>query len=184
MREALLRVILLSLPLAFPFGGLALAQSQSLGSTMDMFIFPAEGQDSSQQSKDEAACYEWAVGNTGVDPFSLAKQAEADQQQAQADMQAAEQAGRGAGASGAVRGAAAGALIGEIANDDASEGAAWGAAAGAVRGRRQGRAAQQQAQAQAAAQAEQREGATEQQLANFKNAFSVCLEAKEYMVKY
>ncbi len=180
MREALSKLILVSLALAFPFGGLALAQSQSLGSTMDMFIFPAEGQDSSQQSKDEAACYEWAVGNTGVDPFSLAKQSEADQQQAQAEIQAAEQAGRGAGASGAVRGAAAGALIGEIANDDASEGAAWGAAAGAVRGRRQGRAAQQQAQAQA----EQREGATEQQLANFKNAFSVCLEAKEYMVKY
>ena len=43
---------------------------------------------------------------------------------------------------------------------------------------------QQQAQQQASAQAEQREVATEQQLANFKNAFSVCLEAKEYMVKY
>ncbi len=184
MREALLKLILVSLALVFPLGNLVQAQSQSLGSTMDMFIFPAEGQDSSQQSKDEAACYEWAVGNTGVDPFSLAKQAEADQQQAQAEMQAAQQAGRGAGASSAVRGAAAGALIGEIANDDASEGAAWGAAAGAVRGRRQGRAAQQQAQTQAAAQAEQREGATEQQLANFKNAFSVCLEAKEYMVKY
>jgi len=178
MREALLRVILVCPPLAFPFGSLALAQSQSLGSTMDMFIFPAQGQDSSQQSKDEAACYEWAVGNTAVDPFSLAKQEEANQQQAQAEMQAAQQAGRGAGASSAVRGAAAGALIGEIANDDAGEGAAWGAAAGAIRGRRQGRAAQQQAQA------EQREEATEQQLVNFKNAFSVCLEAKEYMVKY
>lgn len=56
MREALLRVILLSLALAFPFGSLALAQSQSLGSTMDVFVFPAQGQDSSQQSKDEAAC--------------------------------------------------------------------------------------------------------------------------------
>jgi hypothetical protein len=53
-----------------------------------------------------------------------------------------------------------------------------------VRGRRQGRAAQQQAQQQAAAQSEDREQATEQQLANFKNAFSVCLEAKDYMVKY
>jgi hypothetical protein len=119
MREALLRVILLSLPPAFPFGSLALARSQSLGSTMDMFIFPAQGQDSSQQSKDEAACYEWAVGNAGVDPFSLAKQEEANQQQAQA-----------------------------------------------------------------AAQAEQREEAAEQQLVNFTNAFSVCLEAKEYRVKY
>jgi len=170
--------------LILPLGSLALAQSQSLGSTMDVYVFPAEGQDSGQQSKDEAACYEWAVGNTGSDPFDLAKQEQADQQQAQADMQAASQTGQRSGARGALRGAAAGALIGEIANDDASEGAAWGAAAGAVRGRRQGRQAQQQAQQQAAAQAEQQEGATEQQLANFKKAFSVCLEAKEYMVKY
>ena len=184
MREVSRKVLLVGLALAFPLGNLALAQSQSLGSTMDVFIFPAQGQDSSQQSKDEAACYEWAVGNTGSDPFDLSKQKEADAQQAQADQQAAEQAGQGAGARGAVRGAAAGALIGEIANDDASEGAAWGAAAGVVRGRRQGRAAQQQSQEQASAQAEQREGATAQQLANFKNAFSVCLEAKEYMVKY
>ena len=160
------------------------AQSQSLGSTMEVYVFPAEGQDTSQQSKDEAACYEWAVGNTGTDPFDLAKQEQSDQQQAQADQQAAQQAGQGSGARGAVRGAAAGALIGEIANDDASEGAAWGAAAGVVRGRRQGRQSQEQAKQQADAQAEQREGATEQQLANFKNAFSVCLEAKEYMVKY
>ncbi len=182
MRAVSSKLILLGLALTLP--GVSVAQTQSLGSTMDVFIFPAEGQDASQQSQDEAACYEWAVGNTGTDPFELAKQEQADAQQAQANQQAAQQAGGGSGARGAVRGAAAGALIGEIANDDASEGAAWGAAAGMVRGRRQGRAAQQQAQQQAAAQAEQQAGATEEQLANFKNAFSVCLEAKEYMVKY
>lgn len=178
MRAIFATVIAVAAPLA------VYAQSQSLGSTMDVYVFPAEGQDSSQQSRDEAACYEWAVGNTGSDPFDLAKQEQADGQQAQAEQQAAKQAGQGSGARGAVRGAAAGALIGEIANDDASEGAAWGAAAGAIRGRRQGRQAQQQAQQQAAAQAEDREEATEQQLTNFKKAFSVCLEAKEYMVKY
>ena len=160
------------------------AQGQSIASTMNVYVFPAEGQEPSQQSKDEAECYEWATGNTGVDPFSLADQKEQDQQQAEADMQAAQQTGQGAGARGAVRGAAAGALIGEIANDDASEGAAWGAAAGAVHGRRSARRAQQEAQQQAAAQAEQREQATAQELENFKNAFSVCLEAKKYMVKY
>ena len=160
------------------------AQDKSLSSTMDVFVFPKEGQDTSQQSQDEVACYEWAVGNAGVDPFELSKQKEGDQQQAQAEQQAAQEAGRGAGARGAVRGAAAGALIGEIANDDASEGAAWGAAAGAIRGRRMGREAQAQAQQQAAAQAEQREQATAEQMENFKKAFSVCLEAKDYMVKY
>ena len=161
---------------AFSVGLIATANAQgkSLSSTMEVYVFPTEGQDASQQSKDEAECYEWAVGNAGADPFELAKQKEADQQQA----------GQGSGARGAIRGAAAGALIGEIANDDASEGAAWGAAAGAIRGRRMGREAQAQAQHQAAAQSEQREQATEEQMANFKKAFSVCLEAKNYMVKY
>jgi len=176
------RLFLILSAIALPFS--ANAQTQSLGSTMDVFVFPGKGQEASQQSQDEAACYEWAVGNTGTDPFELAKKAESDEQQAQAEQQAAQQSGQGSGARGAVRGAAAGALIGEIANDDASEGAAWGAAAGAIRGRRQGRAAQQQAQQQVAEQSEQREGATEEQLSNFKKAFSVCLEAKEYMVKY
>jgi hypothetical protein len=165
-------------------GGVAHAQGKSLASTMDVYVFPTEGQDSAKQSTDEAECYEWAVSNAGVDPFDLGKQEESNEQQAQAEKEAAKSAGQGSGARGAVRGAAAGALIGEIANDDASEGAAWGAAAGAIRGRRMGREAQAQAQQQAAAQAEQREQATEEQMANFKKAFSVCLEAKSYMVKY
>jgi len=184
MKEVMSKAVVLSLVLAFPVSSLAQAPAPTLAATMEMYVFPSSGQDASKQSIDESECYNWAVSNVGTDPFALEKQAQADAQQAQANQQAAAQAGTGSGARGAVRGAAAGALIGEIANDDASEGAAWGAAAGMVRGRRQGRAAQQQAQQQAAAQAEQQEGATEQQLANFKNAFSVCLEAKEYMVKY
>ena len=88
-----------------------LAQNQSLSSTMEVFVFPKEGQDAAKQSKDEVECYEWAVGNVGTDPFDLSKQKEADQQQAQAEQQAAQQTGQGAGARGAVRGAAAGAPI-------------------------------------------------------------------------
>ncbi len=184
MKFALSTQLALGLTLATSFGNMAKAEGQSLGSTLDVYIFPAKGQESSQQSQDEAECYEWATGNTGVDPFDLAKQEQADQQQAQADQQAAEQAGKGAGAKGAVRGAAAGAVIGEIADDDASKGAAVGATAGVVHGRRKGKQAQQQAQQQAAAEAQQREAATDKELVNFKNAFGVCLEAKEYMVKY
>jgi hypothetical protein len=164
--------------------GLVAAQGQSLGATMDVYVFPAKGQETSQQSMDEASCYEWAVSNTSSDPFELSKQEQANEERAQQEQAAAQNTGQGAGARGALRGAAAGALIGEIANDDAGEGAAWGAAAGAVHGRRSARRAQQQAQAQAAQQAEEREEATAEQLENFKKAFSVCLEAKEYMVKY
>jgi outer membrane lipoprotein SlyB len=157
---------------------------QTLASAIDVYVFPAEGQDSSQQSKDESVCYNWAVDNTGNDPFDLAKQSETDQQQAQADMEAAGQSQRGAGRRTAVRGAAAGAVIGEIASDDAGKGAAYGAAAGAVAGRRRSRAAQQQAQAQIAAEAQQNEEITTHQTENFKKAFSACMEAKDYTVKY
>ena len=62
---------------------IANAESRSLSSTMAVYVFPTEGQDASQQSKDEAECYEWAVGNAGVDPFELTEQKESDQKQAQ-----------------------------------------------------------------------------------------------------
>ena len=177
-RICLLTIIFLVVPVG------AHAQQKSLSSTLEMYAFPEEGQDSAQQSKDEAACYEWAVGNTGSDRFELTKQESADAQQSQAEKKQAQQVGQGAGAKGAIGGASAGAVIGEIANDDASEGAAGGAAVGAVAARRRGRAAQQQAQVQAEQQSEQREQATAEQMDNFKKAFSVCLEAKDYMVKY
>ena len=175
-------VLFIAAALVIPMG--AHAQQKSISSTLDMYAFPTEGQDSAQQSKDESACYEWAVGNTGSDPFEVSKQQAADAQQSQAEKQQAQQVGQGAGARGAVGGAAAGALIGEIVDDDASKGAAYGAAIGAISARRRGRAAHQQAEAQAEQQAEQREQVTAEQMDNFKKAFSVCLEAKDYMVKY
>jgi hypothetical protein len=157
---------------------------KTLAATMNVYVFPTTGQTPELQSQDEAACYGWAVQNTGTDPFELAKQAEQQRQQAEQQSQQAQQVGQGAGAVGAVKGAAAGALIGEIADDDPGKGAAYGAAAGAIRGRRRGRAAQQQATAEVEAQAQHAQQATKEQMENFKKAFSVCLEAKEYMVKF
>jgi hypothetical protein len=160
------------------------AQQKSLSSTLGVYVFPNGGQDASTQSKDEGECYNWAVKEAGVDPFQLADQAKAQQAQAQANAEAAKSAGSGARAGGALKGAAAGALIGEIASDDAGEGAAIGAAAGVVAGGARKRGAQRQAQAQAEAQTQQVQAATQQQMDAFKKAFSVCLEAKKYMVKY
>ena len=157
---------------------------KSLAATMNIYVFPNGGQAPDQQSKDEGECYNWAVQNTGTDPFQLAKQSEQQAQQTEQAKAQAQQAGKGAGAGGAVKGAAAGALIGEIASDDAGEGAAIGAAAGLVAGRRKARKAQGQATQQAEAQGQQAQQATAEQMANFKKAFSVCLEAKKYMVKY
>jgi hypothetical protein len=157
---------------------------KTLAATMNVYVFPSDGQDALHQGKDEADCYNWAVQNTGTDPFALAKQAEQIQQQGQAAQAQAAQKGKGSGAKGAVAGAAVGALIGEIADDKGGEGAAIGAAAGIIGGRRHARRSQQQASAQASAQTSQAMAANEQQVTNFKKAFSVCLEAKKYLVKY
>jgi hypothetical protein len=159
------------------------ASGKTLAATMEVYAFPTKGQSPETQSTDEAACYDYAAKSTGTDPFTLQKQSQQQAQQTEAQKQQAAQAGKGAGVKGAVGGAAAGALIGEIASDDAGEGAAIGAAAGAVHGRRKAKRAQSAATEQAEAQGQQAQQATAAQMDNFKKAFSVCLEAKNYMVK-
>jgi hypothetical protein len=156
----------------------------SLASTLEMYVFPSGGQPAAQQSQDESDCYQWAVDNSGVDPFEAEKAAQAQAQQAEATEQQAAAAGRGAGARGALGGAAAGALIGEIADDDAGKGAAYGAAAGAIVSRRGAKRQSQQVQQQAEQQAAQAATQSQAQIGNFKKAFSVCLEGKGYLVKY
>ena len=180
------RITILGIGVALAAGaiGTASAQQKSLASTLNVYVFPSEGQKPEQQSKDESACYDWAVQNAGVDPFQAQKQAEQNAAQAEQAKQQAAQAGKGAGVKGAAGGAAAGALIGEIASDDAGEGAAIGAAAGAIHGRRKAKRAGAAATQQVEAQSQQVQQATAQQIDNFKKAFTACLEGKKYMVKY
>jgi hypothetical protein len=169
--------------------GIAHAQTappsgKTLAATMNVYVFPSAGQPPEKQSKEEAECYNWATSNTGSDPFALSKQQAAQQQQTQQQVQQAQAASQGAGAKGALGGAAAGALIGEVANGDASQGAAWGAALGAVGARRHAKEKSEQATASAQQSGASKQQATAEQIENFKKAFSVCLEAKQYMVKY
>jgi uncharacterized protein YcfJ len=182
------RISLIAAVIVIVGAPLAVAQDapaqKSLSSTMNVYVFPSEGQSASEQSQAEAECYNWAVQNTGTDPFDLAKQAQQQEQQAAAAKEQTKDVGKGAGAQGAVGGAAAGALIGGIASDDAGKGAAYGAAAGVLIGRRRGKQAQAQAEQQVEQQSQKAQSATAEQLENFKKAFSVCLEAKDYMVKY
>jgi hypothetical protein len=159
-----------------------LAQQKSLSQTLNVSAFPQTGQSAQQQSQDEAACYQWAVQNTGTDPFELQKKAQAQQQQtAQATAQA-QAAGEGQGVKTGAKGAAAGALIGGIAGD-AGTGAAIGATVGVVAGRQKKKQAEAQAQ-QAQAQGAQAQQATAAQMTNFKKAFCACLEGKKYIAKY
>ena len=74
---------------------------KTLAATMNVYVFPTEGQDSGQQSKDEAECYNWAVQNTETDPFELQAKNEQAKQQAEQTKQQAAQATQGAGAKGA-----------------------------------------------------------------------------------
>ncbi len=179
------RLILITFLIALPFSsGIAQESGKTLASTLDVFVFPTEGQAADQQSKDEAECYSWATSNTGSDPFELEKQSAQQARQTEQQVAQAKSVTQGSAVKGAVRGAAAGAVIGEIADDDASQGAKYGAAAGAIAGRRRSRAASEQAQQQATEQGAAQQQATAEQVGNFKKAFSVCLEAKDYMVKY
>ena len=98
MKKILAVSILISL-VALP---LALAQQKSLSSTLNVYVFPTEGQDAEQQSKDEAECYGWAVQNTGKDPFELQKKAAEQEQQTAEAKEQAQDVGKGAGAAGAV----------------------------------------------------------------------------------
>jgi hypothetical protein len=160
------------------------APQKTLAATLNVYVFPTKGQTPAQQSTEEAECYQWAVQNTGSDPFALQKQAEQAAQQTAQQKQQVQQSGQGAGVKGAVGGAAVGAVIGEMSDGNANKGAAYGAAAGAVVARRRTKAAKAEATQQVEQQGQQVQQATAEQIANFKMAFSVCLEAKAYMVKF
>ena len=156
--------------------------TKSLAATLNVYAFPGAGQASTQQAQDESDCYKWAEQETGNDPFQLDKQAAQQQQQAAQQAQQAQQVTAGAGAKGALGGAAGGAAIGAIAGD-AGKGAAIGAGVGllANRARTQSKAQQSQQQAQ---QSQAAAKATTAQITDFKKAFSACLEAKKYTVKF
>lgn len=120
------------------------------------FVYPAKGQSPEKQKSDEAACYQWAVQQTGFDP---AKPPPAPAQPT--------------GPTGArVRGAAAGATVGAITGNDRSD----AAVAGAV-----GAASAQRGQKRQQAKAEQQQ--TSQQQGAFQKARGVCLEGRGYTVK-
>lgn len=157
---------------------------KSLAATMNVYVFPDAGQPATQQSKDESECYQWAVSNTGVDPFELEKQNARAAQNTEAARQQAAQAGKGTTAKGTLGGAAAGALIGGIADGNWGKGAAIGAGVGLVGGNIRSRQKDKAATAEVEAQAQQNQQVSQAQLDNFKKAFSVCLESKKYLVKY
>jgi hypothetical protein len=184
MKSTIISIFALTLAATAAHAQAPASGQHSLAGTLDIYVFPSKGQSATQQSEDEASCYQWAVSNTGSDPFAAQKQQAADAQQAQADQAAIAQAGAGAGARGAVGGAAAGALIGGLADGDVGKGAAWGAGIGMIASRRHAHREQAQASSEVASASQQAQQSTQAQIDNFKKAFSACMEGKNYIAKY
>jgi hypothetical protein len=132
-----------------------------------MIVYPAKGQSAEQQQKDEFACHQWAVQQTGYDPTRTQ----------QAPQQQTTQSGRPV-AKGAAGGALVGAGIGSL-SGKAGRGMAIGAGVGALAGgarRRQ----QERQQAEAAQQAQSTQQA---QIDRYNKAKQACLEGRGYTVK-
>jgi hypothetical protein len=159
------------------------AAGQTIAAALSVYAFPANGQSSAQQSKDQGACYTWAVSTTGVDPFHASQQAQQQQQLAAQQAQSVQQGEQGAGVTGAAGGAAGGALIGAIAGD-AGKGAAIGAAVGFFGRRIRAREREEEAEQQQSWQTQTAQQNFGAQMNSFKKAFSACLEAHKYTVEY
>jgi hypothetical protein len=146
---------------------LLLASGLASVAAAQQFVYPAKGQSPQQQKSDEAACYTWAVQQTGFDPAKPPPP-----QAAAAPPTTATGTTPGAG----VRGAARGAVVGEIVGGEAGAGAAAGAVAARSQSRRQNAAAAGQAQ-------QQQQAASSQQQAAFAKARAACLEGRGYTVR-
>ena len=118
------------------------------------YVYPAKGQSTEQQQKDEWECHQWAVQQTGFDPSQPVEQS----------------VPRHSAMGGAARGAAVGAVGGAIggnAGEEAAIGAAVGGLATVMRDRRANEA-QQQAYSGASA--------------NYDHAYGACLTGRGYTV--
>jgi hypothetical protein len=137
--------------------------------SLGVFVYPRNNQPQAVQQKDEGECYGWARQQTGIDPAAPPENASTQNKKVPP----------GGAVKGAAGGAAGGAAIGAIAGDT-GEGAAVGATVGAMRGRRAQKKAEKQAEQQAKANTQ---AAQKSRMDTFRNAFSACMDARQYSVK-
>ncbi len=156
---------------------LTIAGGQASG--QELIVYPAKGQSQQQMERDKFDCYSWAKQQSGFDPM----QTQAPTQPSPS--QPPPGASPGSVVRGGAGGAALGAAVGGIAGgwSGAGKGAAIGALTGGVFGGLRSRSQNQQA-AQAQQQyAAQQSAQYRQKQDTYNRAYSVCLEAKGYMVK-
>jgi len=126
--------------------------------------YPAKGQSTAQQNKDEGECQVWAKNKTGVDPAVVAA--------TPAPQETGPAVGGGERLRGAARGALGGAAIGAIAGDT-GKGAGIGAAAGTLAG---GHRARENQKARNAASQQAQSG----RMDTFYRAYSACMSGRGY----
>lgn len=144
MKQVMISIAMASLPFA------AAAQGP--------IVYPAKGQSSATQNKDEGECYAWAKKSTGIDPTAVASAPPSQQ---------GGSTGGGERMRGAARGALGGAAIGAIAGD-----AGTGAGAGAVAGTMVG-----------GHRARQNQAARGQQTADaYNRAYAACMSGRGYTI--
>lgn len=151
------------------------ANAPSLARQLGMYVFPAKGQTTTQQNTDEAACYNWAAAQTGINPMGPPPNADSAAKAWEAKASSETQ---GAAVVGGARGAAAGTAIGAIAGNT-GEGAAIGAVVGGLAAHRARRELKQEAAVYGAQAAKQKQ---QQQDAEFVKAMTACLTGKGYTV--
>jgi hypothetical protein len=137
-------------------------------------IYPAGGQDTDQQMRDQLDSYNWATQQTGWDPY---KAHDVLVEKGYAAEQTADQA-QGGAVRGAARGALAGVAIGAIAGD-AGKGAAIGAVAGGLTGGMRSRRQRQAAQNSA----DQAIQAFQDSFAHWDKYYVASMEGRGYTVK-
>ena len=155
----------------------------SVSRDLGLHAYPARNQAAAQQQKDEVECYRWAAQDSGFNPLAAV-----GEQPAPAPPAATQNGPSTAGgaAKGAVAGAAAGALIGAIAGDTgkgAGIGAGTGLLGGVLIAKHKQKEAHKEADAEPARQQAAAKAETQRKLEGFKKAYSVCMEAKSYVVK-
>jgi hypothetical protein len=148
------------------------AQQPSVATSLGLFVYPSGGQPIEQQNKDEQECYAWARQTTAIDPQNPPS--------GQRPPAATQEDTAQAAARGAVGTAARGVLLANATDNDWEQVAAAGLMIGASRGAKSAR--QRNAQAQQEAAAEQQQSTT-QEVQLFKNAFSACIEGRNYTIR-
>ena len=147
----------------------------ALANAQEVIVYPAQGQSTQQQDKDNFECYNWSKQNSGFDPMAPPTTSTPPPQS---------QAKQGGVGRGALGGAVVGLTVGAIAGGKKSR--RRGLAAGAVGGGLVGgmrRNDQKRQEDQARRQWEQQEAARYQQArSNYNRAYGACMQGRGYTV--